>query len=138
MAETRAAAKTDSDAVGAGLARSGKVSYMQLPALDVGRSANFYAVVFGWSVRDDGNPTHRAFEDASGELIGAWVTGRAIASEPGVLPYIYVSRIDDAVTQIESNGGEIVRAPYPEGALWVATFRDPAGNVIGIWQMGPR
>jgi hypothetical protein len=29
-----------------------------------------------------------------------------------------------------------VREVYAEGDLWVATFRDPAGNVIGIWQMG--
>ena len=31
-------------------------------------------------------------------------------------------------------GGETVTAPYPEGDLRVATFRDPAGNVIGAWQ----
>jgi predicted enzyme related to lactoylglutathione lyase len=25
-----------------------------------------------------------------------------------------------------------------EGDLWVATVRDPAGNLIGLWQEGPR
>jgi predicted enzyme related to lactoylglutathione lyase len=34
--------------------------------------------------------------------------------------------------------GEIAREPYPEGDLWVATFRDPAGNEVGVWQQGPR
>jgi hypothetical protein len=29
-------------------------------------------------------------------------------------------------------------APYPEGDLWVATFRDPAGNVLGVWQTASR
>jgi len=124
--------------VDAGLATNGKVSYIQIPALDVARSAAFYTNVFGWSDRDDGNPVHRSFVDASGELIGAWVTHLAIARDPGVLPYICVTRIDDTVTQIETNGGEVVRPPYPEGDLWVATFRDPAGNVIGVWQAGPR
>ena len=28
--------------------------------------------------------------------------------------------------------------PYPEGDLWVALFRDPGGNVIGVWQQGAR
>jgi len=33
-----------------------------------------------------------------------------------------------------AHGGEVVKAPYPEGNLWVATVRDPAGNMIGLWQ----
>jgi hypothetical protein len=32
----------------------------------------------------------------------------------------------------------IVHGPYPEGDLWVATFRDPAGDVLGIWHAGDR
>jgi predicted enzyme related to lactoylglutathione lyase len=71
-------------------------------------------------------------------MIGAWVTGRAPSREPGVLPYIYVHGIDGIVERIKANGGEIVKSPYAEGDLWVATFRDPAGNVIGVWQHGPR
>jgi hypothetical protein len=31
-----------------------------------------------------------------------------------------------------------VVSPYPEGDLWVAAFRDPVGNVVGVWQTGPR
>ena len=47
------------------------------------------------------------------------------------------------VSQLQSvafvmKGGEIVKAPYPEGNLLVATVRDPAGNVIGLWQEAPR
>ena len=33
--------------------------------------------------------------------------------------------------------GEIVESAYPEGDLSVATFRDPAGNFVGVWQRGP-
>ena len=66
------------------------------------------------------------------------MTDQAISREPGLLPYIYVERIDDTLEQVEAQGGEVVKAPYPEGNLWVATFRDPAGNVIGIWQEGSR
>ena len=118
------------------LARHGKMSYMPTPAVDTEQSATFYAKVFGWTARGDAR--HRSFEDASGELIGAWITGRAIAREPGILPYIYVDGIDAALGKVEANGGEIVRAPYPEGHLWVATFHDPAGNLMGVWQGGPR
>lgn len=121
---------------GSGITTDGKLSYMQIPALDPEASGAFYRDVFGWELR--GTPEHRSFTDASGDLIGAFVTDRAIGAEPGILPYIYVNGLDAAVERITSHGGEIVREPYPEGDLWVATFRDPAGNVIGIWQMGGR
>jgi predicted enzyme related to lactoylglutathione lyase len=69
-------------------------------------------------------------------LIGRWVTRRAISRVPGLLPYIYVDHINEAVEQPAACGGEIVKAPYPEGNLLVATVRDPAGNMIGLWQQG--
>jgi len=128
--------ETTKRAAGGRLFRAGKVSYVQIPALDTERSAAFYAEVFGWTIR--GDTSHRSFDDASGDLIGAWVTGRAIARDPGILPYIYVDRIDEMMKRIVAHRGEVVRAPYPEGDLWVATFRDPAGNVLGVWQRGPR
>jgi uncharacterized protein len=120
-----------------GLARHGGLSYVEIPAVDVQRSAIFYEQVFGWKIdqRQTGGPR---FEDATGHLIGRWLTDRAIAREPGLLPYFYVDRIDDAVSRAVAHGGEIVRAQYPEGNLWVATVRDPAGNVIGLWQAGHR
>ncbi len=61
-----------------------------------------------------------------------------VAGQAGVLPYIYVERIDDTIERITANGGSMVEPPYPEGDLWVATFQDPAGHVAGVWQNGPR
>jgi predicted enzyme related to lactoylglutathione lyase len=51
---------------------------------------------------------------------------------------MYVEGIDAALDKVRAHGGEVVREPYPEGGLWVATFRDPAGNLMGVWQGGPR
>jgi len=114
---------------------NGRLSYIQIPAVNVRESAEFYARAFGWVVRS-GNDHHLSFTDATGDMIGAWVTGRAPSREPGVLPYIYVHGIDAAIARIMQAGGAVVTPPYPEGDLWVATFSDPAGNVIGIWQAG--
>jgi predicted enzyme related to lactoylglutathione lyase len=123
--------------VDTGLARHGHVSYLEIPAVDADASAAFYEAVFGWAVhrRDNGRIS---FDDRSGTLIGAWVTDRAAAREPGLVPYIYVAGIDRVVERILAGGGQVVKSPYPEGDLWVATFRDPAGNLMGIWQAGPR
>jgi predicted enzyme related to lactoylglutathione lyase len=54
------------------------------------------------------------------------------------VPFIYVDGIDGVVAEIEANGGAILQPVYAEEALWVATFRDPAGNVIGLWSSGAR
>jgi uncharacterized protein len=123
--------------VEARLARHGGLSYLHIPAVNVHQSAAFYEQVFGWKIhgRDTGHP---GFDDGTGHVGGAWVTDQAISREPGLLPYIYVDHIDDTIEQVEARGGEIVKAPSPEGNLWVATFRDPAGNVLGLWQEGPR
>jgi len=51
-----------------------------------------------------------------------------------VRPYIYVDDVQQTLAKLTSLGGVTVKPPYLEGNLTVATFRDPAGNVIGIWQ----
>lgn len=35
-------------------------------------------------------------------------------------------------------GSRVVRQPYQQGDVWVATQTDPAGNVIGIRQFDQR
>jgi predicted enzyme related to lactoylglutathione lyase len=55
-----------------------------------------------------------------------------------VLPYTCVTSLDHTMRIAAEHGAELATEPYPEGNLWVATIRDPAGNVIGIWQAGPR
>ena len=133
MARNDRETKGSSNAVDAHLARHGGLSYLEIPTVDAERSADFYGQVLGWSVdrRETGVPR---FEDATGHLIGRWVTDRAISRDPGLLAYFYVDRIHDAMGRVVAHGGEVVKAPYPEGNLWVATVRDPAGNMIGLWQ----
>ncbi|MCU1493223.1 MAG: Glyoxalase family protein [Acidimicrobiaceae bacterium] len=128
---------TDQPGVESRLKRSGSISYLHIPAVDVREAAEFYESVFGWTVhgRDTDRPS---FEDATGNVGGAWMTDQAISRKPGLLLYIYVDQIDVTVGLITTHGGEIVAPAYPEGDLWVATFRDPAGNVLGLWQEGPR
>ena len=79
-----------------------------------------------------------SFEDGTGHVIGHFMSDLRVVGEAGVLPYIYVDRVDETLQRAVALGGEIVTAPYPEGDLWVATFRDPPGNVVGVWQRGPR
>jgi predicted enzyme related to lactoylglutathione lyase len=118
------------------VARPGGVSYLLIPARDVPQSADFYRVVFGWRLRGDAEAP--SFSDGTGHVIGHWRTDLPAAGEAGVLPYIYVTDLDATLRTATDHGAELATPPYPEGSLWIATIRDPAGNIIGIWQDGPR
>jgi uncharacterized protein len=112
----------------------GKIAYLQIPAADVESSARFYESIFGWGVRErsDGD---RAFDDTTGQVSGKWVTGRPPAREPGLLVYIRVDSLEETLERIVSAGGEVVSPATPQGeGEAIATFRDPVGNVLGIFQ----
>jgi predicted enzyme related to lactoylglutathione lyase len=116
--------------------RGAGISYLRIPASNPKPTATFYQCVFGWTV--DTSRPDPSFEDGTGHVIGHFATDAAVAGEAGVRPYIYVEDVDDALEKVIAHGGAVVTAPYSEGDLWVATFRDPAGNVLGVWQHGPR
>jgi predicted enzyme related to lactoylglutathione lyase len=107
---------------------------LRIAAPDVARSAAFYRSVFGWKTHDGAD----RFEDGTGHIIGHFMTDLPVAGEAGVVPYIYVQNIDQTLAKVTGAGGEVSVTPYPEGDLWVAMTRDPAGNAIGVWQHGPR
>ena len=115
------------------LARHGRLSYLEIPAREPRRSATFYERVFGWKIDERSREDFR-FADVDGLLIGRWVTDRGPSREPGMLAFVYVDGIDAAISRAASNGGEIVKAQYLEGDVRVASVRDPAGNVVGLWQ----
>ncbi|MBO0832385.1 MAG: VOC family protein [Actinobacteria bacterium] len=114
--------------------RPGDVSYLRIAAPDIARSAAFYRTVFGWVTDGD----RGRFADATGHVIGHFMTDLPVVGEAGVVPYIYVESIDETLAKLTGAGGEVTVLPYPEGDLWVAMTRDPAGNAIGVWQHGHR
>jgi predicted enzyme related to lactoylglutathione lyase len=93
------------------------------------------ALDMGWAPQALAAPS---FSGGTGHVIGHWRTDLPAAGEAGVLPYIYVTSLDDTLRTAAEHGAELLTPPYPEGNLWVATIRDPTGNVIGVWQAGPR
>ena len=112
----------------------GKICYIEIPAKDVQVSAQFYTNVFGWKTRKRGDGA-LAFDDTVGQVSGSWVLNREpYVGSPGMLVYIMVDNAVAAVEKIVANGGEIVQpigADHPE---ITARFKDPVGNVFGIYQ----
>jgi predicted enzyme related to lactoylglutathione lyase len=110
--------------------------YIEIPALDAQQSAAFYEKVFGWNIRhrDTNRPS---FDDASGHISGAWVTGQPASSNLSLLPYIWVDDIDAILEKAAAHGASVAERSHPDhpgGSSLIATFRDPAGNLIGLYE----
>jgi uncharacterized protein len=112
---------------------NGKICYIELPTTDIQRSANFYQKVFGWNIRKRGDGA-TSFDDAVGEVSGAFVGGRPPASTPGLLFYVMVDNAVNTLNMITANGGEIVQPIGADAPEITARFKDPGGNVIGLYQ----
>lgn len=105
----------------------GQIGYVQLPALDVARSAAFYETVFGWSVE----LTYGSFE-APG-MIGQWTTERSPETHSGPVLWICADELAHTLRQVENNGGTVLGPPQLDrGDRWLVEVDDPAGNRIGI------
>jgi predicted enzyme related to lactoylglutathione lyase len=112
---------------------NGKICYLEMPATDIVSSADFYKQVFGWNIRKRGDGS-TAFDDTTSEVSGSWVLGRSPAAKPGLLFYIMVDSVAAAVDAVVAHGGEIVQPIGADAPEITARFRDPGGNVIGLYQ----
>src|SRR5579863_2326798 len=112
---------------------NGKICYIEIPATDIARSADFYTKAFGWKTRRRGDGS-TAFDDTTGQVSGTWVLGRPPASSPGLLVYVMVDSVAATLDLIRANGGEIAQPIGADAPEITARFRDPAGNVIGLYQ----
>jgi uncharacterized glyoxalase superfamily protein PhnB len=90
-----------------------RLCYLEVPAASAHQSAAFYETVFGWNIRhrDSECPS---FDDATGDVSGAFVTGREISGKAGLLPYIWVDAIDAVLARVKEHGGEIVQGSRPD------------------------
>jgi uncharacterized protein len=126
-----------------------KVVHFEIPAEDLDRAKNFYGSVFGWDLQtvpmEVGEYTSVRTTDVDDQTQqptepGAINGGMFVRDERLTSPVITidVDGIDDALKQIESEGGSTVtpRTQIP-GMGAFAYFKDPEGNVLGLWENTP-
>ena len=111
---------------------TGKICYLEMPAMDVATSASFYEQCFGWEIGDRGDGT-TSFTDTVGQVSGSFVTG-VPAHEAGIVISIMVSDMTASIASVEANGGVITQPVGKDLPEITAHFRDPAGNVMGLYQ----
>src|SRR5947208_11043723 len=112
---------------------NGKICYVEIPAVDIRRSIDFYKSVFGWNIRQRGDGK-TAFDDSVGQVSGTWVTGRPPSREAGLLLYIMVDDIAATIDKVIEHGGVLVQPVGADAPELTARFSDPGGNIIGLYQ----
>lgn len=115
----------------------GGVGWVEIPAEDPEASGAFYEAVFRWDIDRDG-PFEGYLMYRDGGIGGAFTAQWRPVSDPGVMLYIEVDDIEGALSRIEAEGGRTVdgKTLITEDIGWWASFQDPAGNRVGLFQ-GP-
>jgi predicted enzyme related to lactoylglutathione lyase len=122
-----------------------KVVHFEIPVDDLERAKGFYSSVFGWQLQtmpdmDDYTIAMTTDVDQQtqsptqpGAINGALMKRSADAPAPVLT--VQVDSVDTALKQIEAEGGSMLR-PRTEipGMGAFGYFRDPEGNVVGLWE----
>jgi uncharacterized protein len=116
-----------------------QVVHFEIPADDIDRARDFYGSLFGWETTPaPGFPDYYTFDSSDGQQLQG---GAIQARQPGMeapVNYINVESVEEKVRRIRDLNGEILmdRSPVP-GMGWIAIFRDPEGNMFGLWETDP-
>ena len=62
------------------------------------------------------------------------MVGRPAWSTPGLLFYIMVDSVESTSRAVVANGGIIVEQLGADAPEITARFRDPGGNIVGLYQ----
>jgi predicted enzyme related to lactoylglutathione lyase len=121
---------------------SGRIVHFELPYDDADRARAFYREVFDWNVTP--------MPELSYTIVSTGPSGDQGPTEPGYInggmaerggpitaPVVTVD-VDDissALASVTAHGGSTVQDRMEVGEMgWAAYFRDPEGNVVGLWQ----
>lgn len=120
------------------------VVHFEIPADDLEQAKRFYGEVFGWQSQDFApgeyamavtTPTGEDMRPTEPGGINGALMKRTEPDDTHPVIVLGVDSIDERLAQVERAGGAVVRPKAPvEEMGWYAYFRDPAGNVMGLWE----
>ena len=121
------------------------VVHFEIPADDENRAQAFYEKTFGWKVFTSPIPNwdyrmantvetdEKGWPKKPGIINGAIAPRKSPQDHPVIV--IKVDAIHDALARIRERGGEVISEPTPVGEIGTyAKFKDPEGNILGVWQ----
>jgi len=115
---------------------SNRVVHFEIPCDEPERTMKFFQDAFGWTFQQFGPEPYWVAMTGDTKLPG--INGAVMKKkhpEQPLVNSIMVASLDDTVSKVEKCGGKIV---VPKMSIptvgWLAYFKDPDGNIHGIWQ----
>jgi predicted enzyme related to lactoylglutathione lyase len=112
------------------------ICHVEIPTTDLEKSNAFYSNLFGWKITVMPQMHWASFETGA-EPGGGFSKVEKVSSvgEQGVLLYVSVENIQEALARVMELGGSVIKekTEIPEMG-WYAHFADPFGNIIGIYE----
>ena len=104
------------------------IVYFEIAGPDSSSLMAFYASVFAWQIDPSG---------AVAAMSDGGIRGGVRQDPAELLFYVAVPNIDETLKRIEASGGQSIlpRTVVP-GVVTFALFTDPAGNRMGLTELG--
>jgi predicted enzyme related to lactoylglutathione lyase len=107
------------------------VDWFEVLGSDAGRTQRFYADLFGWTVDTSGFPGYGMTDTGAGRGIQG---GLGAGEQRWATIYAHVADVEQTLANAESHGGSRVYGPLAvDDRMQTGAFRDPAGNVFGVY-----
>jgi predicted enzyme related to lactoylglutathione lyase len=121
---------------------TGRVVHFEIPYDEGDRARSFYREAFGWDLQGWGGGEYTMVSTGPMGEMGpsepGYIGGGMMQSEgfyTGPVVTVAVDDIDASLATIEKLGGATVQPRQPVGDMgFAAYFRDPEGNLMGLWQ----
>jgi predicted enzyme related to lactoylglutathione lyase len=111
------------------------VDYFEVLGSSGDRVRRFYSELFGWQIDGAGEAGYWTFDTGAGRGISGGV-GAGGDSRWATI-YARVPDVQKTLDQAEQLGGSRVYGPNTvSGDTLTGAFRDPAGNIVGVYQRG--
>ena len=111
---------------------SEKINYIEIPASNLEGTKKFFSDTFGWQFIDYGTD-YTAIQDAG--LDGGFYRSDLVAETENGSPLVvlYSGDLEASLSNVEKNGGKVVRPifSFPGGRRF--HFTDPSGNEYAVW-----
>lgn len=117
------------------------VSHFEIPARDMERAADFYRKVFGWRIEPiPWTAPYYKVRGAAGEppgregIDGGLLPAGGGIEHPLLVIHIAGATLEECLEEVVQAGGAVDLPPQPVGGMGrFARFRDPEGNLLGLW-----
>lgn len=123
---------------------TGRVVHFELPFDDGARVRSFYEAAFGWTFQEVPEleyagavtgPTGEHGMPSEPGFINGGLFDRGTDEPRGPVVIVDVADLDAALERISELGGSVATPRMTVGDMgFAAHFRDPEGNVVGLWQ----